>query len=140
MPSSFIINPDSIISDAQNDDRIISCTLNEDESFTYVITKNGYSDFLNELSASIGESLNQMILSDSYPNIVGIEHNFDFTDITINITDEESFFKSTDVWAVVGVTMLAGNYQIFDGKEQVNCTIHYIDSYGDEVKTAYFPE
>lgn len=140
LPSSFIANPDSIISDAQNDDRIISCTLNEDESVTYVITKNGYSDFLNELSTSIDESLNQVISSDSYPNIVGIEHNLDFTDITINITDEESFSKSTDGFAVVGVMMLAGSYQIFDGKEQANCTIHYIDSYGNEVKTSYFPE
>lgn len=140
LPPDFINDPDSTITKAQNDSRIISCTLNEDGSLTYIMTKDGHSDFLSELGISIDESLNQVILSDSYPNIIGIEHNFDFTDITINITDEESFSKSTDVWVIVGVVMLAGNYQIFDGKEQVNCTIHYIDSYGDEVKTAYFPE
>lgn len=140
LPSNSMIDINSIIPDFQNDDRIIDCILNEDESFTYIITKNGYSGFLNDLSENIEELFNQIVSDDNHPNIIGIEHNFDFTDITINITDEESFSKSSDVWSAIGVATLAEDYQIFDGKEQANCTIHYIDSYGDEVKTSYFPE
>lgn len=140
LPSDFITDPDSTIANAQNDSRIISCTLNEDGSATYIMTKDGHSDFLNELSASYDESLNQILSSDNYPNIINIEHNFDFTDITVTVTDEESFFKSFDNLAVLGVIMLSGSYQIFDGKEQANVTVHYVDSYGNEFKITNFPE
>ena len=140
LPSDFINDLDSTITNAQNDSRIISCTLNEDSSLTYIMTQDGHSDFLNELSASCDESLNNMLSSGSYPNIVNIEHNSDFTDITVIVTDEENFSKSFDNFAVLGAMMMSANYQIFDGKEQVNYTVHYIDSYGNEFKITNFPE
>ncbi len=140
LPSDFITDPDSTIVNAQNDSRIISCTLNEDGSATYIMTKDGHSDFLNELSTSCDESLNQILSSGNYSNIVNIEHNSDFTDITVTVTDEESFSKSLDNFAVLGVITLSGSYQIFDGKEQVSGTVHYVDSYGNEFKITNFPE
>ncbi len=140
LPSDFINDPDTTLANAQNDSRVISCVLNEDGSVTYVISQKEYSNFLDELSANCDESLNQILESGNYPNIINIEHNSDFTDISVTVTDEESFSKSLDNLAIMGVLMLSETYQIFDSKEQISGTVHYIDSYGNEFKTIYFPE
>lgn len=140
LPSNFINDPDTTIANAQNNSRIISCTLNENGSATYVISQKEYANFLNELSASCDESLNQILANGNYPSIVNIEHNSDFTDISITVTDEESFSKSLDNFAIIGVLMLAKSYQIFDNKEQISGTVHYIDLNGNEFRTTYFPE
>lgn len=112
-----------------------SATLNSDGSVTYVMTKDQHKAMMEETKANIDENLAEMVSSDDYPSIVGIEANADYTafDVTLS-TDTVGLTESI---AVMGFYMFGGLYNVFNGTEADNISVSFINqATGEVIQTA----
>ena len=78
------------LEDLENTDKgVKSATLNEDGSVTYVMTKQKHKELMEEITKTIDKALEEMIGSESTPNITGVEASQDYSEFVITTKNTE---------------------------------------------------
>ena len=103
-----------------------SITLNEDGSATYVMTKSQHKDMMAEYRDQINASLQEMIASETYPNITAIETNDNFTEFTV--TTKSTELDLAESFSVMAFYVYGGMYAIFEGTEVDNISVTFINA------------
>lgn len=107
-------------------DDIISATLGNDGSVTYVMTPKGHEDMKKKTEAEIEDSLSEMITSGDYPTFKEIEHNSDFTEFTVKVAADD--IGMADALSAIGFIMLGEKYAAYSGEEVENVSIQYVNA------------
>ncbi|WP_294524933.1 hypothetical protein [uncultured Allofournierella sp.] len=110
---------------------IHSITLNEDGSATYVMSKAQHKKVLEELSASINETLSEMSTSGDFPTITNVSANDDFTNFTVTVSADE--LGLAESMSVIGLYMYGGLYGIFSGQTPDNIHVDFVNADSGEV-------
>lgn len=110
---------------------IHSITLNEDGSATYVMSKAQHKKVLEELSASINETLAEMSTSGDFPTITNVSANDDFTNFTVTVSADE--LGLSESMSVIGLYMYGGLYGIFSGQTPDNIHVDFVNADSGEV-------
>lgn len=110
---------------------IHSITLNEDGSATYVMSKAQHKKVLEELSASINETLAEMSTSGNFPTITNVSANDDFTNFTVTVSADE--LGLAESMSVIGLYMYGGLYGIFSGQTPDNIHVDFVNADSGEV-------
>lgn len=112
-----------------------SATLNEDGSATYVMTKAQHNEMMKELSDNISRSLEEMIGSEDYPNVVAIDASNDYTEFTITTSSSELDFN--EAFSVMQFYIYVGMYNIFNGTPVDNVSVTFVnETTGEIIETA----
>ncbi len=109
----------------------ISAVLNEDGSATYVMSKSKHEEMMQEMSASLEETLNGLVGSEDYPNITSITHNDDYTSFTVTTTNTE--LDLAESYMVIGLYMYGGLYNTYNGNEVDNIHVDYVNADSGEI-------
>ncbi|WP_394173883.1 hypothetical protein [Guptibacillus hwajinpoensis] len=109
-------------------------TENEDGSVTYKMSKSVHKELMNEIGASIEETVEETKNSEDFVSIKDISHNDSFSKFTV-IVDKESYENSMDGFATITLGMSGMIYQIYDGAdpEKYSVTISMKDEASGEV-------
>lgn len=110
---------------AVNEGTYKSATLNEDGSVTIVMSKGQHDDLMKTTADSIEESLQSMVGSEDYPNIVSIEHNEDFTEFTVTTKSES--LDLAESFSVLMFYMSGGMYNAFAGNSVDNVHVQFVN-------------
>lgn len=108
-----------------------SATLNEDGSVTFTMSKSQHAALLEEVRASIRQSLDEMVGSEDYPNITAIETNDDFTEFTVTTTSTE--LSLGEGLSVMGYYLYGGMYGIFSGETPENIHVDFVNADTGEI-------
>lgn len=111
-----------------------SITLNDDQSATYILTKQQHKEMMKEIKNSINTSITEMIGSEDYPNYTNITANDNFTEF--QVTTKSSELSLVETFSVVGFYMYGGMYNIFNGTAVDNVSVKFINAdTGEEITT-----
>ncbi len=116
---------------AVSENGYISGTYNDDGSVTYTMTKAQHQKVLKEYTESLDKSLQDMVDSDDYPNIVAITHNGDFTDFTITYAADE--VSLVDSFSILVYYAAGGYYGVFSGTSPENIHVAFVNADTGEV-------
>ena len=112
-----------------------SITLNPDGSATYTMTKKQHKDLLEEYSAQINTSMNEMVGSENYPNFTNIEANDNFTEFTV--TTKSSALDMNESFSTMAFYMYGEMYNAFSGENISNISVTFINAdTGQVIETA----
>lgn len=115
IPSSFFEGEDpQDIVDVAEAQGIRETTVNPDGSVTYRMSRGQHRELLGELRTSITESLDEMV--GEFASVQAINHNDDFTEIEMRV-DRQPYENSLDSFAIFGIAIGAGYYQLFSGAD-----------------------
>lgn len=106
-------------------------TLNEDGSATYTMTHSQHEAMMEEMSASIYDSLVSMVGSEDYPNITDISVNDDFTKYTITTTNTEPDLSESLM--VISLYTYSGFYHVFNGTTVDNVHVDFVNTDSGEI-------
>lgn len=109
----------------------ISGTYNADGSVTYTMTKAKHKEALKELSESLDKSLQEIVDSEEYPNIVEITHNDDYTDFTIKYKGDEVGLG--DSFTLLVYYYAGGFYGVFSGNKPDNVHVTFVNADTGEI-------
>jgi len=146
MPAAFFEDetPEEIQANAK-EQGVISCTINDDGSVTYKMTKAKRREMLNGFKKAIDDTIQDYTSGgeNAPSSYKSISYNSKVTQFDVRVDRaayENSFFDSL---YVMSFYMLGGYYQIFDGvpEDQVNVIVNYIDdSTGEIIETGSYQD
>lgn len=119
------------VTQAAEEAGVHSATLNEDGSVTYTMSKAQHQKLLEEIRASIQQSLNEMVGSEDYPNITAIEANDNFTEFTVTTSSSE--LSLSESFSVMAYYMYGGIYGIFSGETPDNIHVDFVNAETGEI-------
>lgn len=126
LPASFWEDSEETVEEYANrmkdEGKFKDVTANSDGSVTVKMSKADHKKMLEEFKAEIVS----MFPDESYPSIYRIEINDDYTDCRL-IVNQAAFENSFDGIAILGVSLGAQMYHIFEGEPDAVTVIHYID-------------
>lgn len=133
LPDTIDESSDEELEALKSEDGYISITRNEDNSITYVMTKDKQKELLNKLKERFKNFSETTPRSEDYPNVTKLEVNKDFSVFTITTTattkDEISFSES--ILASVFYSF-GGAYRGYACEKDTSVTVNYIcDSTGE---------
>ena len=131
IPAEYIGETTQEELDAAAEEAGYQITLNEDGSATYVMTKSQHKKLMDDMAASVNQSLDDMLTSGDYPNFTSIETNDDFTEFTV--TTKSTELDIAESFSVLGFYMTAGIYHIFSGEEVDNIHVDFINADSGEI-------
>lgn len=112
-----------------------SATLNDDGSVTIVMSKSQHKELVEYTTTAIDEGLQDLPGSETYPNIVSIDHNKDFTEFTVT-TKSESLDMS-ETFSTLLFYLYGGMYNAFAGNTVDNINVKFInEATGEVIKEA----
>ncbi|MEX1164621.1 MAG: hypothetical protein WEB03_13695 [Nitriliruptor sp.] len=115
IPASFFEGQDpQDIVDAAEQQGIREVTVNPDGSVSYRMSRAQHRELLVELRDSITENLDEMVAE--FNSVQAISHNDDLTEFDL-IVDRPAYEDSFDSFAIFGVAVSAGYYQLFSGTD-----------------------
>ena len=113
---------------------------NDDGSATYIIKKDKYKIFINELKAETANSIDELKASGAFSSIEKIEYTDKFEIVTIT-ANREQFQNGIDNMAVLSCGLNSYAYQLFDTDAKGTCTVNVKDSTSGEVfYTTVYPD
>lgn len=117
LPASFFEMMEEEVTQEELDEemvgsKMLSATLNEDGSVTYVMNKLVYKELLKEMANSFEESLQELVDDETY-TFNKIEHDDKFREFTVICDAAELGFQ--DVFSVLLFFMMSGYYNGFAG-------------------------
>ena len=126
---------DEELEELRNSEGYVSITRNEDNSITYVITKEKQKDLLNQCKEKFATFAEKTPGSEDYPNVTNLEVNDDFSIFTITTTatskDEISF--SETILASVFYSF-GGTYRGYACEKDTSVTVNYVcESTGEQI-------
>mgnify|MGYP001259302509 CR=1 FL=1 len=115
-------------------DGIISATLNEDGSATYVMTAACHEKLMQEMGQNIDTQLTDMAGSSDYPNVISVEASNDYTSFTVTLsTDTVGLQESIMVMAFY---LYGGMYNAFNGTPVDDVFVQFVNQSGAVIETA----
>ncbi len=109
----------------------ISGTYNSDGSVTYTMTKAKHKEVMKELSESLDKSLQEIVDSEEYPNIIEITHNENYTDFTIKYKGDEVGLG--DTFTLMVYYYAGGFYGVFSGNRPDNVHVAFVNADTGEI-------
>lgn len=106
---------DTVISEAKADG-VSEVTKNADGSVTYKMSKAKHKELMNEIGASITESIDEMKNGEDFVSIKDVSYNKSFSEFTL-LVDKEAYDNSFDGFAVFGLGLSGAMYQLFNGAD-----------------------
>lgn len=106
-----------------------SITLNEDGSATYVMSKAKHQEMVDEIKQSIDESLDEMVSSESYPNIVSVTTNSDYSQYIVTLNTDEVSMETA--FLPMAFYLFSGMYHAFNGTQVENVNIQFVNEAGE---------
>ena len=100
---------------------------NKNGSWTVTMTKEQYKSFSSKLRKSVKAALDAMANSDAFPNVTKVEHNRDFSKVTITLGTDK--LKMADMYDAIAVGLPVCAYQQVTGKD-VKCTVTLVGKDG----------
>lgn len=95
------------------------------------MSKSQHKKLMEELAASINQSLAEIPGSESSPNVTNIEANEDYTSFTVTTTSTE--LNLTDSMSVLAYYMYGALYNIFNGTEADNIHVDFVNTDSGEI-------
>ncbi|MCR5593791.1 MAG: hypothetical protein K6F79_08630 [Saccharofermentans sp.] len=125
-PADFVgeSNQERIDQNVAEDDGLLEGTYNEDGSVTYVMTREKHQELLDATTQSMEQSLQEIVDSDDYPNVLSITHNEDYTDFTVECA--EDFIGVNNSMLALEFYTFGGMYGIFTGETPDNIHVAYV--------------
>lgn len=114
-----------------------SCTLNEDGSVTYTMSKTKHQEALAEYKANVENVIASMVEGEEkVESFVSIEHNDNFSQVDIYI--DSSKYTAWDALYAITFYISGGYYQAFAGTaaEDIDVVVNFIDNDTKEVKNS----
>lgn len=119
-----------------------SCTVNDDGSVTYVMSKTRYNEAVNEMKDSIAKGCTEKITDTSdYKYITDIRYNDDFSEFKIYIDTDVS--ETIDLFTTLELFLTASYYQSFIGYSADKLDTRLIvlnDATGEEINSISLKE
>lgn len=119
------------LDDLAKEKGIKSITLNDDGSATYVMSKAKHEEMISDVRKQINDSLQEMVGSETYPNITAISANDDFTNFTVTTKNKELDFAES--LGVMTLYIYGGMYAVFSGEEVDNIHVEFVNADSGEV-------
>ena len=110
---------------------------NKNGSWTVTMTKEQYKSFSSKLRKSVKSALDAMASSDAFPNVTKVEHNKDFSKVTITLGTDK--LKMADMYDAIAVGLPACAYQQVTGKD-VKCTVTLVSRDGKVLDKTVVPD
>ncbi len=125
-PADFVgeSSQERIDQNVAEDDGFLEGTYNEDGSVTYVMTNEKYQELLDGTAQTIDASLQEIVDSDDYPNVLSITHNDDYTEFTVECA--EDFIGANNSMLALQFYAYGGMYGVVLGESPDNVHVEYI--------------
>lgn len=118
---------------ADQTDRVISATANDDGSVTAVFTEEGYQLVCAAFHDSSIDIVDDIISSGKYPNITDIQYNDDFTEFNVTVEDPDLYEKNImGKFYLLNLKAASRAYHIIMQMENTESIVHVYDSSGVE--------
>ena len=118
------ITQESLDEEIADEDGIKSAKLNDDGSVTYTITKAKQKEMLIDMREDVAEYCQEIVDSEDY-TFTSIDFNDDVTEFECILTNREpNIYES---FAVIGLFMQGGLYNMFAGNEDFDIKVNYIN-------------
>ncbi|WP_313891682.1 hypothetical protein [Psychrobacillus sp.] len=132
---------DATISEAKKDgvDEVIK---NADGSLTYKMSKAKHKEMMEEMKASVLESIDEAKTSGDFASIKDVSYNKDFSEFTM-VVEKAKFENSMDGFAALGFGLQGMYYQLFNGSnpDTYKVTVTIKDEVSGEVlDTVVYPD
>lgn len=143
MPATFFDGmTEDEIKAAANENGYNSCTVNEDGSVTYTMTKAKHQELLDEFKASMDETIAGLLEGeDEVASFVSINYTDDFSQVDIYV-DATAYTMWDSLYALT-FYMTGAYYQSFAGvpADEIDVIVNFIDNDTEEVlNTASYKE
>lgn len=135
IPASFFEDetPEEIQAGAV-DSGMISCTINDDSSVTYKMSKAKHRELMASLKEQIDSSIDDMLHGDeAIASFQSVKYNNDMSEFNIYV--DKTLYSDWDSFYMLAFYMLGGYYQAFDGvpSEDIDVIVKFIDQATEEV-------
>ena len=135
LPASFFEEetPEEIKAAAE-ENGFKECIVNEDGSVTYKMSKAKHKEMLEEMKASMDESIDEMINGeDAVESFVKIEYKDEFSSFDVYVNPE--LYTEWDGLYVLAFYLSGAYYQAFDGKdvEKIDIVVNFINNDTNEI-------
>lgn len=133
LPASVDDITDEEIEDLRTEEGYISITRNDDDSITYVMTKNKQKELLDKLENRFADFADSIPGSEDYPNVTKLEVTSDFSKFTITTTaqSKDEISLSETMLAAVFYSF-GGAYRGYACESDTSVTVDYVcDSTGE---------
>lgn len=137
VPKDFLdeeITQESLDAEVAAADGVVSGTLNEDGSVTYIMTEAKHDELMQGLRERIDEGLNDLVGSEEYPSITAIDSSEDYTSFTVSISADTVGLQES--FLVMAFYMYGGMYNTFNGTPAENISVTFVDPSGNIIQTA----
>ncbi len=139
VPASFFDEDDTedSIRSAAKEKGFLRCSIHEDGSVTYTMTKAKHRELLADLNASLEEGLYDLVNGESaVPSFKRIEHSDDFSMFDLYVDTEQ--FGLFDSLYILGLYYSGAQYQAYSGidEDDIEVTVCMIDDKtGEEIRS-----
>lgn len=109
-------------------------TKNDDGSITVKMSKSDHKKMLEEMKEEFIVAIEDILEDENFVSIQDISYNKDFSNLTIVVSDQETFENSLDGFATLTLGVGSLLYQAFDGKdlEKDKVTLEIVDESTNE--------
>lgn len=143
LPATFFENESAdSIKAAAKEKGFSDCTVHEDGSVTYKMSKAKHKEFVEETKASLEESMTELLKGDdAVASFAKIEHNDDFSEFNVYVKPD--VYTVWDNMYFLVFYLSGAYYQAFAGEDsaEIDVVVNYINNTtGDVLETGSFRE
>lgn len=143
LPASFFESQteSEIIEAAKEQD--MTDSKNSDGSYTYTMSKSAHEKMIKEYKSNIDDMIKDIVNGDTYSSYRDIKYNNDLAKISLYVDQEEYESVLLDGFAILGLYIGVGYYQIFNGtkSDDMKVTFEFInDDTKDIFNTVVYPD
>lgn len=115
----------------------VDVSAGQDGSYTATMPLDVYNEMVDSLHESVSASLDEIVTQGNFPNIVSIEHNDDFSEISIACSSEQ--LGLADAFAPLSAGLTANMFQQIAGHEVASHVV-VISPSGAVLADAVYPD
>lgn len=116
-----------------------SAVLNDDGTVTYVMTKKQHKKMMDDIKASLDESLKEMVDSGTYSKFQKITANDDYTEFVVQCSSSELGLEES--LSVLGFYVFSGLYHAFNGTQPDDVVVKFVNAEtGDLIEESHSSE
>lgn len=136
LPTNFFDEEElaSIEENIEQETQEAEVTKNDDGSITVKMSKSDHKKMLEEMKEEFIVAIEDILEDENFVSIQDISYNKDFSNLTIVVSDQETFENSLDGFATLTLGVGSLLYQAFDGKdlEKDKVTLEIVDESTNE--------
>lgn len=142
IPADLINDQEATVSAADSNPDVVSYTVNDDGSITYVYTNEAYQKIVDQMRTKFDDTVTELLGSGKYKTIQSIDGDDDLKNVTITVTSQQDYENGMDGFIMLGLYAYAGYYQVLvDQSEEYSVQFHLVDSAtGQEFHTVTYPD